>query len=377
MSCILLFTALYFLAAQIEKRNLSHPILPFSALLVCGLIFYNSAYFNFFETSPSHHLTTIQAAIFMNIFASHLLTYKLAKIHNTVAVMFILAPIFLMGFFPEKSEHYKSFALWGVIIFVFFWYQRRYFVSDLYSQYQRFLFQYSPNVARAMIVTGNDSKYISQFVPTRRPCVCICIDWRSFQEFSAKSSPEIVEQSIARSHELLLDYSFKCIQNQTFHADWSADEFFITIYSDSDEKDEILQNSWSLISKIQESFYSDCEARRLDFTPTIDIGAGFGICIVGLLGPHYMRKLTAIGNVGGRAKRYETEAKEIRKEFDSNERTCFAVFDEHIFSAANQDPKWKNFLKIVGRTARTKDIADSKVFLSIPTNVKSKTLRAS
>jgi hypothetical protein len=328
--------------------------------LTAGLLFYNGFYFYFFESAKSEFKITIQAAIFMNIFATGLLSFKLKHVHTALSFFYLVSSVSMSVMSLENTRYYESFALWTVVMYVFFYLQRRIFFKTLQSQFVNFLNQYPPAIARTLTIHGDSDKFMEPFQPRLRPCVCVSMDWRSFQEFAKENSPEKIVKLIESSHEVILDLVYKNIPEETFYADWSADEFFITIYSNSDNISEIGSQSLKLISDLQYYFHFVMDIVNPDFAPVIDIGASSGEAIVGLLGPNNMKKMTALGSVGGTAKRLETEAKTIRSEQKLGADTCVVVIDGTLFKQINIH-EHKSWTK---RIALSSNIKGADVFYS-------------
>ncbi len=353
--------------SKMKKRALNY-------YAIGSLIFFNGFYIYFLETTKDDHKSIVIAALFMNIFACQLLFNKAWK--NHVSILGLYACAFSAGtaLSSANSNLYKSFLLWNLILGFFFWFQRRSFMSSLYQQYSLLLYQYSPRIARSILFNGNESSYLEAFKPQLRPCVCICIDWRSFQELAARSSPETISMLLEKSHEALLDIVFQAVPNETFHADWSADEFFVTLYSDSNNTDELLLTSTHLIQSLQNDFYKKAESSLGAQTPIIDLGAAYGESVVGLVGPKNMKKMTALGDVGGRAKRYQTEAKTIRGTIRSLEKFCVVVVDPALYQRMeNQTSHYKDsFFK---HQAETKNISGTSIYYSVGLESKAPSLK--
>ncbi len=331
---------------------------------VSVLMFYNGAYPVFLANAPQAHVPFIVAAIYMNVFATNLVLHRLWTLHAWAGAVFLA--VFGVGSVLSEATMVESqnFLLWTVIIGMYFWFQRRMFFSNLYHQFQHLLFQYPKRVAQSIILLGSKNKYLDEFKPRLRPCVCICLDWRSFQKVATSYEPIMTTQLLEISHQILLQIVSEAVPKESFHADWTADEFFVTIYSEDDCPVELAKYAGAFMQRFYASYASEATAKMGVHTPDVDVGIAAGQCIVGLVGPKNMQKLTALGDVGGRAKRNQSEAKDIRGQLQAKERLHVTVIDASLRERLSEMEEFKT-LPLTPITAGTKDIAGQTVYYTL------------
>ena len=90
-----------------------------------------------------------------------------------------------------------------------------------------------------------------------------------------------------------------------------------------------------------------------------DIGLSSGYGLIGLQGPKNFKKTSITGDVAGNSKRFETQAKEIRKSSKSN-LFPIIVMDEELSNTADELNIYSN-LKKENITGTVKDILDFKL----------------
>jgi hypothetical protein len=327
---------------------------------------FNGMYIFFLESSPDHHKAVIQAAMFMNVFAFHMLVFRFWKesLFLSLSLIGVYTVASVSG--TPQAQVYQSLTFWCLVMTVFFWVQRTEFVATLDARFKSLLLQYPPKIARAMTLVGDEAEYLEAFAPKRRPCVCLCVDWRSFQEMASRKSPEEIATLIEKSHEVLLKFVYKNIPNESFHADWTADEFFLMLYSERDSKEELLKGAVNIVKNILEDFYQEMSKSSSQLVPTIDVGVAFGEGVLGLLGPKNMKKLTVAGSIGGRAKRLETEAKTVRDEKSLSEGSIVVAVDFDVFFyCANSEREWAE--QFDHRLATTKNIKNDAIYVIVGT----------
>ena len=120
---------------------------------------------------------------------------------------------------------------------------------------------------------------------------------------------------LVRFYETIYDELDKLNLDGQYYADWTADELFITFYGNEDQKEQVVNESLQFCHNLATKLYIDI-SNSINKGIKYDIGLSSGYGLIGLQGPGKFKKTTITGDVAGNAKRYETQAKEIRKKQD-------------------------------------------------------------
>ena len=160
------------------------------------------------------------------------------------------------------------------------------------------------------------------FAPRSRRCVCISSDWRGYQALSETMSVESLSKGLGDYYDMCESILSKAFPDGNYYTDWIADEFFVVIYSkDVDDKNDLvnqsLQFSYDLILGKREF------VARYGLPEAIDIGVSCGDALIGMMGPVGHQKVTALGQVPGRARRIQGAGKLIRMYHGERDRVVF------------------------------------------------------
>jgi len=270
------------------------------------------------------------------------------------------------------SAHYKltldktntvQLCIWilscGFIAFI----DRRAFTTNLLEKY-RLLRALAPEaVARFVTVAASNNSIEEAFPPKNRYFACICADWRGFQELTMKHSPKVVSKALEYFHEAVFEELPRIVKDQAYFHEWTADQFFIIIYSASDDFDKVKDHTLEFIR-----FLATELPRKLEgfdkFAFKYDVGATVGVGLLGLQGPKMMKKTTCAASIAGEATRLETEAKEYRREiFEKTGKQSefpYVFVDSELHQHALQLTHYS--LKFDRTFAKTKDIVNKIVF---------------
>lgn len=179
--------------------------------------------------------------------------------------------------------------------------------------------------APAKIVRQSASGNISiseAFAPRSRRCVCISSDWRGYQALSETMSVESLSKGLGDYYDMCESILSNAFPDGNYYTDWIADEFFVVIYSkDVGDKNDLvnqsLQFSYDLILGKREF------VARYGLPEAIDIGVSCGDALIGMMGPVGHQKVTALGEVPGRARRIQGAGKLIRMNHGERDRVVF------------------------------------------------------
>ena len=132
-----------------------------------------------------------------------------------------------------------------------------------------------------------------------------------------------------------------------YYADWTADELFIIFYGNKEQKDQVNNESLNFCHNLATKLYIDI-SNSINKGIKYDIGLSSGSGLIGLQGPGKFKKTTITGDVAGNAKRFETQAKELRKT-DSSHSFPIIVMDKNLKEVA-----------LAGESFNTQNFSDTK-----------------
>lgn len=311
-------------------------------------------------TLPEHHLI-VQLAIIMVMFGIHRLTYQLVTEHYLTSGAFvsIIASGFYFNFYDILLMSHLQ--VWNIACFGYFWFERRAFAYNLFTQRSFLVKQFPERIAERIMMA--DENLPSELEPRMRPCVCLSVDWRSFQSMTSLISAPNLAKAIAESHNILLEFVKESSPDDCFYTEWIADEFFVTLYSRQDDPVEVVAKTHKLLQLIAKKFVPFTQERKIPIQPSIDVGASLGMGLVGLIGPESMAKLTVSGPVGGIAKRLQDEAKLFRIEHSLEaDNITFAINSELMNYLRAQAPEaGKQFTCI---EAKVKNLEGQQIYVA-------------
>ena len=142
---------------------------------------------------------------------------------------------------------------------------------------------------------------------------------------------------LEKFYEIIYTELSKLDLDGQYYADWTADELFIIFYGSDEEKKKITNESLRFCHTLATKLYIDV-SNHVNQDIKYDIGLSSGHGLIGLQGPGRFKKTTITGDVAGHAKRFETQAKEIRKEIHG-----------HSFPIIVMDKQLKNASEALGQ----------------------------
>ena len=167
------------------------------------------------------------------------------------------------------------------------------------------------------------SQGVSEIFATKlRQSVCLSTDWRSYQALSAKTSPEVLSRALGEYYNLCGRILSKHFPDGNYYADWIADEFFVVAFAKSEQFDPLLVDTMIYAAQDllrgKQKFHAD-----FGFPDSIDIGISSGQGLIGMMGPDWHKKATALGEIPGRSRRYQSAGKLVRKLQGNSDRIIF------------------------------------------------------
>ena len=192
-----------------------------------------------------------------------------------------------------------------------------------------------PNKYAKLLSVSDQNLDINTIFPTQEYyAVCLCSDWRDYQKISNTNKREIVEIMLEKFYTIIYKELDKSNLNGQYYADWTADELFIIFYGNNDEKEKVRREALNFTHSLATSIYMDITA-KVDKGIMYDIGLSSGNGLIGLQGPKNYKKTSITGDVAGNSKRFETEAKELRKKHSTYKFPIIVMDKELTISAQN------------------------------------------
>jgi class 3 adenylate cyclase len=170
------------------------------------------------------------------------------------------------------------------------------------------------------------------FGPKVRFCVCICSDWRNFQELADGVSPDQLGSYLSSYYERVVERLRKDLPEGNYFMDWIADELFVVIFAADENPDPKIVDAgfdfgaWLLSHR--RTF-----ARETGFPKGIDVGISSGLASVGIFGPSGSGKATAFGSIPGASRRLQTLAKQFRGEYGDQDRLVLSGATAELIDA--------------------------------------------
>ena len=94
-----------------------------------------------------------------------------------------------------------------------------------------------PNKFARLMSISDENLDINTLFPTKEYyAVCLCADWRNYQNITNESSRDKVEDMLEKFYTIIYKYLDKLQLNGQYYADWTADELFIIFYGKDKQK---------------------------------------------------------------------------------------------------------------------------------------------
>ena len=328
----------------------------FNLTILIPPLSYNLMYSYFLlkaDVTQSYYLILLLAT-FLVIIISSVWIYKFFK-EQYILTLISISGLFLVSIYkPDISSDIIKLIIFHIISFGICIYYRYEFMMTLVNKYE-YLSSLLPNKFAKLVSVSDDNLDINKLFPTKEYfSVCLCADWRNYQKITNTSSKDKVGEMIEQFYTIIYKELDKLNISGQYYADWTADELFIIFYGDEQEKDLIKFEALDFCHSLATTLYMEINT-EINKNIMYDIGLSSGYGLIGLQGPSNFKKTTITGDVAGNSKRYETEAKKIRK---NNNKKSFPiiVMDQDLSKKAYQLEKFKNNMKSAQIKGTTKDI---------------------
>ena len=237
--------------------------------------------------------------------------------HNIIAALVILTMGPILSKYPDPSLGYTLMFFCIIIGQNFRIYTTRMVKVAAIKRYRE-QSRYIPRQVMMEAARTNRS-ILDVFSPSKRFCVCVCSDWRDFQNLSTEIDTTTLGQSLATYYNDIVDILNKQFPEGGFFLDWIADELSVVVFSDSEEPNPALvQQTFEFARSVLKNRMIFFEKNA--FPSGIDIGISAGLASVGIFGQGGVAKATAFGRTPAYARHLQDIAKSLRGQFANRDR---------------------------------------------------------
>ena len=322
-------------------------------LLLPGILF-NLLYVYYFYVTPSENYSLILLANFITILTTTMFAMKFWKEQYAINIISILIIIPCIALDLKGSLYLIGFHF---LSFVAAYIYRRQFIISMYDRYCSTASLVPKNVAKYIAMTDGIIDLDKVFRPSKRFTVCLSSDWRDFQKIFSSNKPEFIENLFQEFYNEVFIHLDSVFPNGNYYADWTADELFIIFFSNDDNDKDLMKKSLEFAHIYATEVFTKINS-ILDINLQYDIGMSSGIGLLGLQGPEKLKKTTITGESAGKAKRLESQAKELRQ--DDSMQNPILLIDEMLYNQVNNKEIFKeNFIKLKGTV---KDIENEVIY---------------
>ncbi|MCB0357248.1 MAG: hypothetical protein KDD40_09585 [Bdellovibrionales bacterium] len=295
-------------------------------------VLYN--FFYFYKDSGEYNSVVFIAnfmVIFFTTFFSHRMRFE--QVVNSTFSMIVLMFIGFHFIAQKEAIEITNVLLLlithiaSAIVAIYF---RREFLLSLEQKYN-LLLAFMPKILAEYIVVANGFENIDEnFKPKNRYTVCLCADWRNYQQITKTYSSEKISQITEDFYNNIFEVLDKIDPSGQYYANWTADELFIIFYDNDDNADLVNEKSLKFANKLATEIFLDVRYET-DINLRYDIGLASGVGLLGLQGPAKFKKTTITGQSAGEAKRLETEAKSLRKLRGDKNPNPILILDAYLY----------------------------------------------
>ncbi|MEY4629919.1 MAG: hypothetical protein RIQ81_39 [Pseudomonadota bacterium] len=290
------------------------------------------------------------------VFISNLLLPFRALVHMVMFVFVMATSSFVLWSYPDNPYGIGATFIALTIAQNVQIFAHRAFKLGMIKQFKE-QSRYIPQ--QVLLQAARENKSIEAvFGPRIRFCVCICSDWRNFQEVAKEIDPQQLGGKLSSYYDRIVDRLQKDLPDGNYFMDWIADELFVVLFSNGEEHDPELVDagfdfaSWLLNHRRRFS-------RACGYPKGIDVGISAGLASVGIFGPFGSGKATAFGSVPGTARRLQSLAKQFRSDYGDQDRL---VLSEQGAALIDADRAQFSKVALKGPYA-VKDVSDAHVYV--------------
>lgn len=244
-------------------------------------------------------------------------TFVLHKFRNQQLAFNILGAMATIPFafvYPQYTDFVYITVVCHLVACFIFVYFRRDFKDNLASISNLLLAVVPAKVAETLATSHNPLGENHLFKARERFTVCLCADWRNFQQLALTRTSDELSEMLEIFYDSVLQTLEQQIPTNNYYFNWTADELFIIFFAEDEKQTEQPMRDALVFAKTLATHVFEDFCKKLGTKVYFDVGLSSGKGLLGLQGPRYMKKTTIAGEVGGRSKRFETEAKRLRDE---------------------------------------------------------------
>ena len=323
---------------------------------------YNLAYSYFLykaDSNEEYYLILLLATFFV-IIISNIFIHKFYREQYALGIISIITLFCISLLKPAISSDIIKLIIFHIVSWGICIYYRHEFMLSIINKYD-YLSSLLPNKFAKLMSISDENLDINTLFPTKEYyAVCLCADWRNYQNITNESSRNKVEDMLEKFYTIIYKNLDKLHINGQYYADWTADELFIIFYGKDKQENIIRNEALTFAHLLSTTLYLEINS-KIDQNIRYDIGLSSGKGLIGLQGPPNFKKTAITGTVAGNSKRFETEAKKIRKE-KNNDTFPTIVMDQDLNNNAINLESFKNNMIQNKVKGSIKDIIDYELY---------------
>ena len=332
-----------------KRYNSDSYSAPFNFIVLIPSLSYNFAYTFFLYKADydDSYYRILLLATFLVVLISTLFIYRFWKEQYALTLCSIIGLFILSNYKPDISTDIIRLICFHIISMLACMYFRHQFISSLSGKYQYMSSLLPHKFAKRVTVTeGNFS--IQKLFPTKEYyTVCLCSDWRNYQKITTSREHKDVQDMLEGFYEIIYKELSALDLDGQYYADWTADELFIIFYGNKNQKEKVDNEALNFCHNLSTKLYIEI-SNNISNGIKYDIGISSGCGLIGLQGPGNFKKTTITGEVAGNAKRFETQAKKLRK-----------ANNNHSFPIVVMNKSLKE-VALSGKSFNTQNFSDTK-----------------
>ena len=359
---ILMMTAFIVMLVIVFKyynnKNLNSSL---NMIVLIPSLSYNLSYtyFLYMADFAEPYYKILLLANFLVILISTLFIYKFWREQYALTLISVFG-LFILSFYKvEISQDIIRLICFHLVAMLACMYFRHQFLSSLSNKYYYMSSLLPYKYAKRVTVSEDDISLEKLFPAKKYFAVCLCSDWRNYQKITTTNEHVEVQEMLENFYETIYAELDRLDLDGQYYADWTADELFITFYGEDNQKKQVINESLQFCYNLATSIYIDI-SNGINKDIKFDIGLSSGVGLIGLQGPGKFKKTTITGDVAGNAKRFETQAKELRKNKESGS-FPIVIMDEVLSKAALDNNKVFNIQRFDNLKGNIKDIKGLKL----------------
>tara|TARA_B100000315_G_scaffold97278_1_gene89445 strand:+ start:7206 stop:8546 length:1341 start_codon:yes stop_codon:yes gene_type:complete len=331
----------------------------FDPILILPGILFSAVYLFFLYSVDGDTYTIVLVANYMVVFLSTFFLHRFWKEQYTLNLASIYGLLMLAALKPEITKDCILLVIFNVISMIAAFFYRWDFVTTMLDRFHHLSTLVPKKTARYVAIAHGRLSLDDVLRAEHRFTVCLCADWRDFQKMAMAKEPGFISDLFDKYYTIVLEELDRIVPDGNYYANWRADELFVIFYNESNEDKQTMKESLKFVHSLATKIYNQV-MNEFEINLDYDIGLSCGIGLLGLQGPSKMKKMTVSGEPAGRAARFQTEAKTIRRRNMLPNQYPILIMDSKLKEEASKDGIFNNgaFKDII---AETKDIKNEQV----------------